>query len=203
LIARSNKISPCKTAGVFLKIFNDKIYSMKRGILFFFIVVALFILLIVLFPKKKKGVEEFEFLPETEEEFEATLFFLNSEGKFVRVERKLKQAEFLEERIKECILALKDSPEGLTSPIPQELDVRDVILSSGIAFINLSEEILKFPFGTRSEIEMVYAIVNSLSATFPEVKGVKFLVGSSEVETIGGHISTKDVVYPDYEVFEK
>jgi len=176
---------------------------MKRGILFFIVVVVLFVLLIVLFPKNKKVVEEFEFLPETEEEFEATLFFLNSEGRFVRMERKLKRTEFLEDRIRECILALKESPQGLFSPVPRELEVKDVILSDGIAFINLSREILKFPFGTRSEIEMIYAIVNSLSATFPEVKGVKFLVGSSEVETIGGHISTKEIIYPDYEVFEK
>lgn len=176
---------------------------MKREILFFLLVVALFLVLIVLFPRKKKVVEEFEFLPEAEEEFNATLFFLDPAGKFVKIEKKLKWGEFVEDRIKECISALKNSPEGLISPIPKETEIKNVILSGGIAYINLSRGSLNFPFGTRSEMEMIYGIVNSLSATFPEVKGVKFLVESSEVETLGGHISTKEVIYPDYEVFEK
>lgn len=177
---------------------------MKRRILFFTGVVVLFAVLLVIFPRKKGVKEEFEILPEEEKErFSSSLFFLNPEGKFVKVEKKLRMTEFIEDRIRECVESLKVPPEGLFSPLPEALEVRDLIFSDGIVYINLSEEILKFPFGTRSEMEMIYGIVNSISVTFPEVKGVKFLVGSSEVETFGGHISTKEVIYPNFEVFEK
>ncbi len=175
---------------------------MKRGILFFILAVVIFLLLLFLFPKKKRDMEKFEFLGE-EEKFDATLFFLDPEGRFVRVEKKLKGSEFVEDRIKECIYALKIPPEGLFSPLPKELEVKDVIFSDGIVYINFSEEVLKIPFGTRSELETIYGIVNSLSATFSEVKGVKFLVSSSEIETLGGHISLKEVIYPDLQIFEK
>lgn len=176
---------------------------MKKFYLFGGTAIILFVLLVLFLPHKRR---ESEFLGppfEGEKEFSAVLFYLNSEGRFTRIEKEIKGNDLIENRIRNLIESLKVSTEGLISTVPPETEVKDVIFSDGIVYLNLSGKILNSPHGTKEEMEFLYGIVNSISATFPEVRGVKFLVDGEEIETLWGHISLKEPLKPDYEVFEE
>jgi spore germination protein GerM len=65
------------------------------------------------------------------------------------------------------------------------------LLPDGTAFVDLGGPTLTRGWGTGSHEEMmaIYAVVQTVTANFPEVKRVRILVNGEPAETLAGHIN--------------
>jgi spore germination protein GerM len=65
------------------------------------------------------------------------------------------------------------------------------LLPEGTAFVDLGGATLTRGWGTGSHEEMmaIYAVVQTVTANFPEVKRVRILVNGEPAETLAGHIN--------------
>lgn len=89
--------------------------------------------------------------------------------------------------------ALRQIPEG-TSPaatlINDTIQVHDVVVDEGTAIVDLSSQGLSN--GSLAEAYVISQIVESLRASFPEVKQVQFLVDGAVVESLMGHFGAEE-----------
>ena len=72
------------------------------------------------------------------------------------------------------------------------------LLPEGTAFVDLGGPTLTRGWGTGSHEEMmaIYAVVQSVTANFPEVKRVRILVNGEPAETLAGHINISRSLAP-------
>jgi len=121
-----------------------------------------------------------------------TLFFLSEDDGLLhaeeRVIRKGDNAVVEMQRLVEELI--KGSRSRFLAPLPPETQVRQVFLTrDGTAYVDFSSDVIdKYAYGSSSELTAVYAVVNTLSFNYPEVKTVCILVEGAEKETLGGHI---------------
>ena len=79
---------------------------------------------------------------------------------------------------------------GYLSPLPPDTILREVWVSpGGIATVDFAAG---FPDlvggGSMNEIQAVYGVVGTLTASFPEIQLVQFLIDGRPVETLNGHL---------------
>ncbi len=89
-------------------------------------------------------------------------------------------------------------PPPLLSPFPEDTRLRAIYLAEdGNAFVDLSEEVTSgHPGGSVDELFTVYALVNSLSISVPEITAVQIMVEGREVDTLAGHIDLRQPLEP-------
>ncbi len=92
---------------------------------------------------------------------------------------------------RETVSALLASPRGGRAPVLKGLRLNALYLdSSGAAYVDLSPAA---PGGDArgsvwDEFLAVYAVVNTLTQNFEDIKQVHFLVDGKEAQTLAGHI---------------
>ena len=147
-------------------------------------------------PKPPAGAEE------TAAAKTVTLFFLADDDDLLHKEtREIAAGPTAAEEAERALAELiKGSKKGLVSPLPPETRVRQVFVAKdGVATVDFSRDIVeKFSYGSTMELEAVYAVVNSLTFNFKEVKRVIILVEGAEKETLGGHVDLSRAFLPDY-----
>jgi len=147
-------------------------------------------------PKPPAGAEE------TAAAKTVTLFFLADDDDLLHKEtREITAGPTAAEEAERALAELiKGSKKGLVSPLPPETRVRQVFVAKdGVATVDFSRDIVeKFSYGSTMELEAVYAVVNSLTFNFKEVKRVIILVEGAEKETLGGHVDLSRAFLPDY-----
>ena len=79
---------------------------------------------------------------------------------------------------------------GFLSPLPPGTRVREVWVSpGGVAYVDfhagLTETLAQ---GSLAEIFAVYGVVGTLTASFPEINKVQFLIAGQPVDTMTGHL---------------
>lgn len=80
------------------------------------------------------------------------------------------------------------SPEGRTAVL-SELKLRTFFLdASGTAFVDVTAGGQEVKASAWDELLAVYAVVNTLSQNFEEIKQVRFLVDGREAQTLAGHV---------------
>jgi spore germination protein GerM len=99
----------------------------------------------------------------------------------------------------------KGPSEGsrLNRSLPEGTRVLGLEVKDGIAYANFSREIMEnFNWGSSLEGLMVAAIANTLTE-FPQIQGVLVLVEGKQVETLGGHLSAKEIFRRNEEVIHR
>lgn len=83
-------------------------------------------------------------------------------------------------------------------PLPREAEVREVWVSpGGIAYVDFSGAILDaLPGGSLAEIHAVYGVIATLTASFPNIHAVQFLVEGREIDTLNGHLNLSRPLLP-------
>jgi len=91
---------------------------------------------------------------------------------------------------REALAALFADPVGSQAPVLKDLRLRGVYLdAAGTAYVDLAPpEQRELQASVREELIAIYAMVNTLSQNFEEIKQVRFLVDGKEVQTLAGHV---------------
>jgi spore germination protein GerM len=134
------------------------------------------------------------------EKREVLLYFSDAEGGYLVGEKReiLKKNEVKEEA-KETILELIKGPKGKLIPtLPPRTKLLTLqINDEGLAKVNFNPALSKdHPGGSSAEMMTVYSIANSLALNFPQIKRVQILIDGKPIETIAGHLSLRQPVFP-------
>ncbi len=134
------------------------------------------------------------------EKREVLLYFSDSEGEYLVGEKReiLKKNEAKEEA-KETIIELIKGPKSkLTPTLPPRTKLLTLQINGvGLAKVNFSPALSKdHPGGSSGEMMTVYSIANSLALNFPQIKRVQILIDGKSIETIAGHLSLKQPIFP-------
>jgi len=97
--------------------------------------------------------------------------------------------------LKELLLGSKGS---YLSTLPPATKLRQVYFTrDGTAYADFSKELsADHPSGTAAEMSTVYAVVNSLTYNFKDVKKVFILIEGVEKETLCGHVNLNKALLP-------
>jgi spore germination protein GerM len=141
------------------------------------------------------------------EKKEVLLYFSDSEGEYLIAEKRpiLKKNEVKEEA-KETILELIKGPkEKLIPTLPPRTKLLTLqINDAGVAKVNFSLALSKdHPGGSSAEMMTVYSIVNSLALNFPQIKRVQILIDGKSIETITGHLSLRQPIFPKPDLIKR
>lgn len=130
---------------------------------------------------------------------EVTLYFSSADATgLIPESREISYFDTKGEGIRSVLSELIKGPKGAGAGIiPQNVTVRAVFVKDGIAYIDFSKEIIDdFIGGSASEYLLISSIVQTISANFADIEGIKILVGGKEVESVGGHLYIMDVLRP-------
>lgn len=83
--------------------------------------------------------------------------------------------------------------------LPRETTLRQVYVDrEGNACVDFGADLLeRHPGGSDEEIATVFAVVNSLTFNFPEIRTVQILIEGEERETLAGHLDLTRRYYRD------
>jgi hypothetical protein len=90
----------------------------------------------------------------------------------------------------------------MISPLPEETTVREVWVSpGGIAFVDFDVTLPdNLVGGSLEEIHAVYAVVSTITSSFPEIRSVQILVGGEQADTLDGHVDISRPLLPQYDM---
>ena len=90
--------------------------------------------------------------------------------------------------------ALANGPRtGLMRTLPEGTTLNAFYVTrDGTAYVDMSNKIRQaHPGGIKSELFIIYSIVNSLILNIPEIDAVKILIGGRDAVTLAGHIDLR------------
>lgn len=131
-----------------------------------------------------------------QDEAEVTLYFANNEfvttgddslQKVIPVKKTVKYGPVSLEEAAVRELMKDPGVDGLSTGIPQEMELLSVRVEDDIAFVDLANKNLNG--GSLQELMTINQIVQTLTE-FPNIKKVRFLVDGKQTETLMGHIDT-------------
>jgi len=121
-------------------------------------------------------------------ELEVTLYFSDDDAQYLIPEiRKINQTD---DPAKQSLIELIKGPDdsSLYPTVPPTTRVNALYISDGIAYVDLSSEVIKdHPGGSTGELLTVYSIVMTLTS-FPDINKVQILVDGNSGETLIGHL---------------
>jgi spore germination protein GerM len=136
-----------------------------------------------------------------------TLFFLSEDDDFLHSEeREVPAGPSLTDDLETAVVELiKGSAKDLVPPFPPETGVRQIFVTKdGTAYVDLTKEVTEnFAYGSSSEMSAVYALVDTLTFNFKDIKKVSLLIEGGERETLGGHIDLSRPLSPQYSLIVK
>lgn len=152
-------------------------------------------------PRPEKRTFRLEKKPTEATKKTVLLYFSDQEQEYLIGEkREIQKRDRVEEEASDLVVELTRGPKGALLPtLPPSTRLLDLqITEAGVARVNFSKAICQnHPGGSSAEIMTVYSVVHSLTANFPEIRRVQFLIEGKEVETITGHISLKAPLSPN------
>ncbi|MFQ6069282.1 MAG: GerMN domain-containing protein [Candidatus Aminicenantales bacterium] len=144
---------------------------------------------------------------EKRENKKVTLFFLSERDSNLHPEqREIFTDEEVEVEAKQVIKELiKGSEKEYLTPLPPETQLREVFVTrDGTAYVDFTRSIQEGNIlGSSAEISTVYAIVNSLTYNFKQIRRVYIMVEGMEKETLGGHINISRPLLPKYDLISR
>jgi len=137
----------------------------------------------------------------TVEERRVRLFLPQETGETLKeLEREIPRRTSLGEEVRALLRELARDVPGCRVPIPPGTEVRQVFLDAfGILYLDFSKEVQAVAGGPGTEPELaISAIVNTLTASFSEVKRVQFLVDGKEMASRIGSWDLRRPVTPRF-----
>jgi spore germination protein GerM len=123
------------------------------------------------------------------------LFFAAQDGSELQSEnRGLLQVSTVRETLRQTVQELINGPrQGLLGTLPRGTQLLDLFLDDqGIVFLNFNKAISEdHPGGVWMEILTVSSLVQSLTANFELVRGVRILIEGRPAETLAGHVDIR------------
>lgn len=170
---------------------------MKKSVLFL-IVASIVIILIVFFVV----IFEYVFPPKREdmvkkrEKQEVVLYFSDANERFLVPEKRFIPKEGTPEaQAKEIVKALLEgSKTKLVNTFPQNVTVESVRIEreAHLAYVSFDSNLVwNHPGGSASEMATIYSLTNTLVRNVDGIKMVKLLIGGKEIESLKGHIDTR------------
>lgn len=172
---------------------------MKKIIVILVLILVAVVVLSLLRSLRHKPEVEVEAPTQVERYREITLYFASDDASGLIPEpRQIPAFEIETDGIRLALEELIRGPQRAgVGMIPETVTLRSVFVREGVAYIDFSGDIIEdFVGGSASEYLLIASIVQTVSANFPDVKGVKILVDGKEVESIGGHLYIMDVLKP-------
>jgi hypothetical protein len=125
------------------------------------------------------------------EPFMATLY-LPAEGKLSAAVVAVRQEPDVQLQAREAVAAVLAGDRGGKAAVLRELKLRALYLdAAGTAYLDLSPVTAgqkDLRASVQEELLAVYALVNTVTQNFPEVRQVRVLVDGKEAQTLAGHI---------------
>jgi spore germination protein GerM len=122
------------------------------------------------------------------------LFFPSASGsRAIPEQRIIFLTDTLTSQVKQTVSELFAGPitEGLLPPFPPGTSLEGVFLpGTGVAIIDLGQDVLALPSGSEWEQLALYSLVNTVVHNFAEIHQVQILVQGQEVPTLAGHLDT-------------
>lgn len=119
------------------------------------------------------------------------MMFFPSGAALVRESLSVTRQYDAQSQAREAVAALLTSPKAWQAPLLRNLRLSALYLdASGTAYVDLAPASRDRDFrgSVRDELLAVYAVVNTLTQNFEEVKQVHLLIDGREAETLAGHI---------------
>lgn len=168
---------------------------MRKSLLFVVIttiVVCLILFFVILFeyvfPPTKNNVAK-------KEKYEVVLYFSDANERFLVPEKRfIPKEESTEGKARELVKALLEgSKTKLVNTFPEKAVLESIkIDDKQTAYVSFDKNLIKFhPGGSASEMATIYSLTNTLTRNISDIKRVKFLVDGKDVESIKGHIDTR------------
>lgn len=137
--------------------------------------------------------------PVAAEQLRVRLFFPQEAGETLKeVEREIPHRASLAEEVRAVLRELTKRVPGGRAPIPPATEVPQVFLDAfGILYLDFNLQPVAVGPGAEPELA-ISAIVNSLTASFSEVKRVQFLVDGKEMAGMAGSWDLRRPVTPRF-----
>ncbi len=130
-------------------------------------------------------------VPEGKEKITIDLYFADSEGSRLALERSEIPVGFIDILTRNAIEALIAGPEKetLSRTIPEGVEIRSVFVKNGTAYVDFTSAMsAKHVGGVWTELLTIYSVVNTLTENFSEIGEVQILIDGRESETLAGHV---------------
>ena len=103
--------------------------------------------------------------------------------------------------IRSLVAALNaGSRQGNLPVLPEKARLLDVEIENDLVRLDFSKELVDLhPGGSLSELQTLYALSNSLSASFPYLRQVQILIDGKTRQTLKGHARIDQPVYADFQ----
>ncbi len=135
------------------------------------------------------------------------LLFPGSDGQLHVEARELPWPEGARERAQSVVAELLRGPknQALQGLVPSEATLLGVSIEGDVAYVDLGlPGHAGLPSsGSRRELLVVYALVNSLVANVPGIERVAFLWNGTQQATFAGHVDTTHPLRPDRALLER
>ena len=134
------------------------------------------------------------------------LFFAAPDGEgLVREGREVEVEEGLEQGVESVVEELVRGPLGSLAPtLPASVRVLGVRVKGETAQIDFGRELKEtLPAGSSAELAAVYSVVDTVTANFPQIKSVQFLIEGAPVDELKGHLDLRGPLPPDYTLEKK
>ena len=142
-----------------------------------------------------------------ENQKEVVLFFQseNSDRLYPELRSIVRTASVLTQAKQVIVELIAGSREGHLPVISEKARLREIYTSSdGTVCVDFTRHLVEnHSGGSAGEIATVYAIVNSLTVNFPEIKRVRILVEGEERETLKYHIDLSLTFSQDLSLVER
>ncbi len=129
-----------------------------------------------------------------------TLFFATPDAdSLVREGREIDACGDQAECIQAVVQELQNGPVGdFELILPESAPVPTVTVLGDTAVLDLSSELVaELPGGSASELVTVYALVDTITVNFPQIRRVQLLVAGQKTQTLKGHIDIHEPLVQD------
>jgi hypothetical protein len=171
--------------------------QMKKSVLFFVITALVGFLVfffLTLFDYVYPPVDGQGKVTKKREKQEVVVYFSDANERFLVPEKRfIPKEETPSDLARELVKVLLDgSRTGFVNTFPEKVEVTNVKIDDGTAYVSFNKNLLKnHPGGSTSEMATIYSLTNTLTTNIPVIKKVKIMVAGKEIESIKGHIDTR------------
>jgi len=170
--------------------------NIRKSFLFFIVAVVVVFLILMfvslfeyVFPPTKDTVTK------KKEKQQVTLYFSDANERFLIPEKRyIPKENNPEEQAREVVKALLDgSKTKLINTFPEKVKLESIKIEEGqTAYVSFDHNLVQLhPGSSASEMATIYSLTNSLIQNVPGIKKVKLLISGKEIESIKGHIDTR------------
>lgn len=119
----------------------------------------------------------------------AVTLYVPSDGALAAGAASVRRQSDAQSQIKEVVSALLTAQTVSSSVVLRDVKLRELYLdAAGTAYVDLEPAQKELRAAAWEEFIAIYAMVNTITQNFEEIKEVRFLLGGREARTLAGHM---------------